>query len=126
MHVHVRTHDFDLVNAIQRHLQRRVRAALEPSAARVRSVTLGFSDVNGPRGGIDLRCAATVELVPNGSVRGEATDSDLLSAVGRALARARRSMRRRVGRKRRARVTGPRRFRRRGGAGETALEQGRE
>jgi hypothetical protein len=106
MLIHMRTQDLDLVGAIQRHLERRVRAALGSSATHVHSVTLAFSDVNGPRGGADLRCVITVELVPRGSVRAEATSSDLLSAVGRALARARRSVLRGAQRGRRVRTEG--------------------
>lgn len=57
------------------------------------AVTISFSDVNGPRGGPDLHCAVTVELIPSGSLRAEATDSDLVAALSKALARARRSIR---------------------------------
>ncbi len=103
MLINLRTQDFDMVGTIQRHLERRVRAALGSSATHVDSVTLGFSDVNGPRGGDDLRCAITVELIPRGSVRAEATSSDLISALGRALARARRSVNRGEQRGRRVR-----------------------
>jgi hypothetical protein len=92
MLVHVRTQDPTLLGAVQRHLEKRVRAALGASATHVASVTLGLSDINGPRGGADLRCVVTVELVPSGSLRAEATHADLLSAVGRALARARRAI----------------------------------
>ncbi len=93
MLVHVRASQDVLIGAVNRHLEKRARAALGRLAARVSSVTVALSDVNGPRGGEDLHCSVTVELVPNGSVRGEATDSDLFSAVGRALARARRTIR---------------------------------
>lgn len=92
MLVHVRAQDVNLLAALMRHLERRVRAALGPVAHRASSVTLGVSDINGPRGGADLRCVVSVDLAPRGSVRAEATDSDLLSAVGRALARARRTI----------------------------------
>lgn len=92
--VQMRTQGLDLVGAIHRHLERRVRAALRSSSTRVRAVTLWLSDVNGPRGGADLHCAVSLELMPRGSVRAEATDSDLLAAVTRALARARRSFHR--------------------------------
>ena len=92
MLVHVRAQDQSLLGAIQRHLEKRTRAALGPMATRVSSVGLALSDINGPRGGADLRCVVTVELLPTGSVRAEATHSDLLSAVGRALARARREI----------------------------------
>lgn len=91
MLVAFRAQHLDLVGALLRHLERRARAAFGPLATRVSSVTLTVSDTNGPRGGADLRCVVTVDLVPKGSVRAEATDSDLLSAIGRALARARRA-----------------------------------
>ena len=91
MLVQMRTQGLDLGGVIHRHLQRRVRAALQSSSTRVRAVNLSLSDVNGPRGGADLRCVVSLELMPRGSVRAEATDSDLVAAVTRALARARRS-----------------------------------
>jgi hypothetical protein len=102
MVIQLRTHGFDLMGAVHRHLDRRARASLR-SATDVRAVTLSLSDVNGPRGGQDLRCTVILELTPRGSVRGEATSSDLMAAVGRALARARSSMRRASGRDRRTR-----------------------
>ena len=104
MLIDMRTHDMDLVGAIQRHLEKRVRAALASSAAQVRSVTIELTDINGPRGGADLRCAVTVDLLPRGSVRAEATDADLGSAVGRALAWARRRIRLETKRDHRERV----------------------
>jgi ribosome-associated translation inhibitor RaiA len=94
MLVETRTHSLDLVGAIHRHLERRVRAALRSSATHVRGATLWLSDTNGPRGGPDLHCAVSLDLIPRGSVRGEATDSDILAAIARALARARRSIHR--------------------------------
>ena len=89
----VRTQGLDLASAFERHLERRIRAALGPFASRVGLVTASFSDINGPRGGRDLRCAIGLELVPTGSVRAEATDSDLVTALTKALARARRFLR---------------------------------
>jgi ribosome-associated translation inhibitor RaiA len=93
MLMQVRTQGLSLAGAIERHLERRVRAALRAFASRVSAVTISFSDVNGPRGGPDLHCAVTLELIPSGSVRGEATDEDLVAAMTKALARARRSIR---------------------------------
>jgi hypothetical protein len=50
MLVEMRTHGLDLVGAIHRHLEGRVRAALRSSATHVRGATLWLSDINGPRG----------------------------------------------------------------------------
>ena len=92
MLVHLRAQHSILVGAVHRHLEKRVRAALGPTASRVRSVTAEFSDINGPRGGEDLRCVVRVELHPKGSLRTEAVHADLFAAVGQALARARREV----------------------------------
>jgi hypothetical protein len=102
MVIQLRAHGFDLMGAVHRHLDRRVRASLR-SATGVRAVTLSLSDINGRRGGADLRCTVTFELTPRGSARGEATSSDLMAAVGCALARARGSLRRTTGTARRTR-----------------------
>jgi ribosome-associated translation inhibitor RaiA len=114
MLIQVRAREAVLLGAMERHLEKRVRAALGRSATRVASVTLALVDVNGPRGGEDLRCSVTVELVPRGSLRAEATSSDISSAVGRALARVRRGLRggakperRAAGARRSARSVGP-------------------
>jgi putative sigma-54 modulation protein len=101
MLVQLRTHGLDLTAAIRRHLEQRVRTSLRSSGTSVRAVTVSLSDVNGPRGGVDLHCAVNLELMPRGSVRAEATDSDLLAAVRRALARVHRGIERAAGRHRR-------------------------
>lgn len=101
MFTQVRTQGLDLGSAFERHLAGRVRTALGPFAARVGLVTASFSDVNGPRGGADMHCAVSVELVPTGSVRTEATHSDLVAALTKALARARRSLSRKSSERRR-------------------------
>ena len=71
MLVHIRTQEATLLGGIHRHLEKRVRAALGPSATRVSSVTVGFSDINGPRGGEDTLCRIHVKQADDGeSVRG--------------------------------------------------------
>jgi hypothetical protein len=93
MLIEMRAAEHDLLGAVHRHLERRVRAALATLAGQVSQVTLELADLNGPKGGADLRCVVTAELLPRGSARAEATDVDLVSAVGRALARVRRTIR---------------------------------
>jgi putative sigma-54 modulation protein len=102
MIVDFRSSGLDLVGAVHRHLERRVRAALRSSATHVRTVTLRLSDVNGPRGGVDLHCAVRLDLTPSGAVQAEATDGDLIAAVTRAVGRAGRSVHRAFGLRRSA------------------------
>ncbi len=94
MQIKLRSHGVDLAAVLQRHVERRLRLVLGGSAATVREATVHLSDVNGPRGGVDQRCALHVALAPSGTVRAEATDADLLQALELAAGRARRSIRR--------------------------------
>jgi putative sigma-54 modulation protein len=94
MLIKLRSHGVDLAGVMQRHVERRLRLVLGGSAASIREATVHLTDVNGPRGGVDQRCSLHVALSPSGTIRAEATDSDLLHALERAAGRARRSIRR--------------------------------
>jgi ribosome-associated translation inhibitor RaiA len=102
MLIEIRSQGCDLGALLQRHVERRLRSAL--SAGGVRKVTVHVEDINGPRGGADLRSTVTLELEPRGSVRGEAIADDVIVAVGRATAKARQSLRRQSRRRRRERT----------------------
>ena len=69
--------------ALEEHLERRLRFALGRFAPRVRRVRALLEDVNGPRGGVDKRCAIEIQA-PGGSLRVEVRDSDFYVAVDRA------------------------------------------
>jgi hypothetical protein len=77
--------------------QKRLLFALGRFAARVRSLTVRLSDVNGPRGGRDKRCAIAVRLA--GSKRlivVEDIDIEPLAALARAADRTARAVARAV------------------------------
>ncbi len=102
MLVKLRSHGVDLARAMQRYVERRLRLALGASAANIREATVHLRDVNGPRGGVDQKCAVHVALAPSGTIRAEATDADLLLALERAAGRARRGIQRAVERRQEA------------------------
>jgi hypothetical protein len=77
--------------------QQRLLFALGRFASRVRTLTVRLSDVNGPRGGRDKRCAIAVRLA--GSKRlivVEDLDVDLPAAISRAAERTARAVARAV------------------------------
>lgn len=77
--------------AVEEHLVRRLRFALGRFAPRVATARVWLEDVNGPRGGVDKRCA--IEL--NGALgyhRAEARDDDFHAAIDRAARAAARSL----------------------------------
>jgi putative sigma-54 modulation protein len=76
-----------LSRKLRRLVDRRVAFELSRFGRRVRSVTVSLEDLNGPRGGIDKRCAMQADLAPGGRVRVEKTDSEVRAAIGRTAAR---------------------------------------
>jgi putative sigma-54 modulation protein len=99
MLIETRAIDFPLTDAIQRHVESRVEAALGPVARWVRGVTARLEDINADRGGIDKRCRLVAALRRHGVVVAEATHTDLYAAVDEAAGRIRRSATRAVTRR---------------------------
>lgn len=93
LHVHAR--NLPLEHEDRTTLERRVLSALDRFADRVRRVDLSLVDVNGPRGGVDVRCHAHVALRDGMSVDVEARGESPLAAITIALGRLRRSVARR-------------------------------
>jgi len=83
-------------DAIDTHTQRRLAFALGRFARRIEHVRVRFADINGPRGGIDKRCAIECSLGPYGAVVIEETDADLYTAVDRASHRVKVAVRRKL------------------------------
>jgi regulator of nucleoside diphosphate kinase len=102
MRLDVRHVNIPVSDALQEFTQRRVERALRPFLASVRRVDVRIGDVNGPRGGVDMRCTMTAEVAAtrrNVVVRSKAADAyaavhlasgSLGEAVSRVLTRRRR------------------------------------
>lgn len=84
--------------AIDEHAERRMMFALDRFASRVQLVRVRLGDLNGPRGGVDKRCAIECDLGRLGSVVVEEVDSDLYTAIDRAASRAKVAVRRKLDR----------------------------
>ncbi|HWS26504.1 MAG TPA: HPF/RaiA family ribosome-associated protein [Xanthomonadales bacterium] len=109
MEITVHARGFALTTAIETHLQRQLRFALDHLDDRVRRVFVRLSDINGRRGGIDKRCQVQVKLAGSSDVVIEDVQMDLYLAVSRAVERAAGAVTRRLGRVRqmqRARIPG--------------------
>ena len=68
-------------------MARRVRLALGRHGPRIRTVSVRLVDVNGPRGGVDLRCRMVATLRGSGQVFAEAAGADPFEAGDVALER---------------------------------------
>lgn len=72
----------------------RVRFALRRLKALVPRAKVQFSDVNGPRGGIDKRCQVELQTGTAGTLVIASLASDWRTALDRSLSRATRALRR--------------------------------
>lgn len=80
------------------HVEKRLRGALGRFAHRVERVRVQLVDLNGPKGGEDIRCHIQARLAPRGTLVIEETRADPFAAVARASARIRGALVRRLGR----------------------------
>jgi putative sigma-54 modulation protein len=98
MQLAIRSHGFPLTEALRAHVERRIRFALSHATARIRSVTVVLSDINGPRGGRDKACRVRVAIKDNPVMVIDDTETNLYSAIDRAADRAGRTLSRILGR----------------------------
>jgi ribosomal subunit interface protein len=99
MLIDTRAIGFGATEAILRHVESRLEAALGAFARNVLRVTVRLEDVNADRGGIDKRCSVVVALRRRDVVVAEAIHENLYAAVDEAATRIRRSVKRAVKRR---------------------------
>ncbi|MGE5611702.1 MAG: HPF/RaiA family ribosome-associated protein [Bacillota bacterium] len=94
MRVSIRGLSFKLTDAIVRHVEDCVEAALGSASGRIDQVTVRLDDVNGPKGGRDKRCRIVLWLRRTGVIVAQAVHEDLYIAVEQAAAKAKDMVRR--------------------------------
>lgn len=99
MRIDIQAKGFELTNALRTHAQRRLQFALDWAGRDVRNVNVRLSDINGPRGGNDKRCAIQISLGAQDLVV-EDTEADLYVAIDRAVERSKRALSKRIARSR--------------------------
>jgi ribosome-associated translation inhibitor RaiA len=67
-------------------VEKRLNAVLEHGRARPTSTHVTFADINGPRGGVDIRCAVTLEVPHQPTLHASALAADLRLALDGAMA----------------------------------------
>jgi hypothetical protein len=96
--VHLTVHErgLELSDAHHRAIERIVTNALGRFGRRVATVHVSLEDVNGPRGGVDIRCRIEVRFRPRGIVIVTALAVDEYVATSEAAIRARELVDRRM------------------------------
>ncbi len=100
MEVVVRLHGLDASAAFDAHARSRVVGALARFRPEVREVEVVVADVNGPRGGLDLRCRVVARLSGPATVIAEALAGDAYAALDEAVERLERATTRATERRR--------------------------
>jgi ribosome-associated translation inhibitor RaiA len=97
MHVDIQSLGFNLTPALSAHTRKRIDDTLHFASSRITRMLVRLSDINGRRGGNDKRCLVELRVkgVPNVVI--EDVETDLYSAIDRAIGRARLAMLRRLG-----------------------------
>ncbi len=98
MNVKIQARGFELTEALQEYAQRRVDFALSWYRAEIQSLEIRLSDVNGPKGGRDKRCAIQLRLRGEPSLRVDDVETNMYAAIDRAVDRCKRTLARRVAR----------------------------
>lgn len=93
MRVQIRRRNLELNPELMAYFERRVRISLARFGDKIQRVTVRMSDVNGPKGGFDQKCAVHLTLSDGTSILAEQTDFALDIALGKALRTATRRVR---------------------------------
>jgi ribosomal subunit interface protein len=96
MQIDVRATNLPLSDAVATFVASRLGATLKRFSGTVRAVGVTLSDLNGPKGGLDMRCHIAVNLHNATPVVIEEHADDLYAAIARAAQRARTAVLRRV------------------------------
>ncbi len=100
MKIDVRFRGIRVSEALREYAVRRVRFQLSRFDGDVGSVVVRIGDVNGPRGGVDKRCLVEARGRAFGPVAVEDASADAYAAVGTAVGRVARAVRREIERAR--------------------------
>ena len=89
----------DMTEALREYAVRRLSFAVRRFTHRVRHVTVRLVDENGPRRGVDSRCAITADLADGGQLFVEATAAWPFAAITLAAGRLSEALRREADRR---------------------------
>lgn len=104
MNITIHAQGFELTEALRQHTMRRLDFS-QRWARDVQQIQVRLSDINGPKGGSDKRCQVQISLANEGDVIIENTEDDLYVAIDLASARSKRTITKRLERRRPERIS---------------------
>jgi putative sigma-54 modulation protein len=100
MRCDIRSGHVNLRPPIRDYIEQRLDRSLGRIQDRISHVTIRLDDINGPKGGIDMRCHAEAHLVRSGLILADVVAGDIRTAVDEAADRLALRVRKRLGRQR--------------------------
>lgn len=101
MKIHLETQGFEATPAIKQHVLKQLKFNLANFDSHIMSVDVFLRDINGPKGGADMKALLQVKLESRHAVKVESTRTDLYAAVVLAARQAKRAVRRTISKQRR-------------------------
>ncbi len=98
MKIDIQTRGFDLTEGLKAFIQRKLQFALSRMESHISVISIGLSDINGPKGGIDKRCRLQVSIANMEDIVIKDTQPDLYCAIDRTMQRASRVVTRKIAR----------------------------
>ena len=88
MKTEIRAKGINQPQDFQEHVERRVALELSRFSEKLSGIIVWLEDVNGPKGGVDKHCRVKVSGPGVGPIVAEGRDTDMASAISRAIATA--------------------------------------
>jgi putative sigma-54 modulation protein len=108
MVIDIHTNSILLTDALRDHIERRFKSTLKWADRYLTNVSVRLLDVNGPKGGVDQSCQVLIPVNRGRPVFISEIQTDIYSAVDRALERAGRTLTRRLKRRQSHKLVGSR------------------
>ncbi len=90
MNIKIQSRGFKLSEALYEHTHSKLYLTLGRYAERIRNIEVVLTDINGPKGGEDMRCIIKLRLNRFKSVALQETSSDMYDAINQCSHHARR------------------------------------
>jgi len=94
MQIEIRTRNLEAEETLRSFIEQRLERSLRRFAPRIRRIRVYLGDINGPRGGIDKRIRAVLDLFPKGQIVVDGTSENSFAAAADVAHRLQRSVRR--------------------------------
>ncbi len=101
MKIYLESQGFELTSAIRAHITKQLNFNLANFESHIMSVEVFVRDINGPKGGADMKALINVKLDAGQPIKVESTRSNLYASVVLAARQAKRAVRRTLNKQRR-------------------------